>query len=265
MGLKSRGLAAATAALLLVSLPVYAQEATSTVLFDGNGFTFDESLGASVNITQVPGGPPGEEGPAALGPGHQAFTLYGPQTGRGTGPTNASAHPASCASTAPRIWLATAGRHRQLTELQSLLDERPDLAPYTAPGEGGASLPLPFVLDGSAAQAIDARAQYIDTSEACRHRLPHRVPPGLSTHSRRVTSGTPSRGSVPMASGMSRSTSRSRQTCSQRRSAGRTRSGSGRPRSGSPIRNRASRRLSRLPPTRSRRHSHRSTTSSCRS
>ncbi len=163
MRLKSRGLAAATAALLLVSLPVYAQESTSTVLFAGNGFTFDESLGASVNITQVPGGPTGEDGPAALGPGHQAFTLYGPRQ-EGARVPRALSSPGvvrfyRTADLAGHGWQA-----QQLTELQSLLDERPDLAPYTAPGEGGASLPLPFVLDGSAAQAIDARAQYIDTS-----------------------------------------------------------------------------------------------------
>ena len=54
---------------------------------------------------------------------------------------------------------------RQLADLRSLLDGRPDLAPYTAAGEGGASLPLPFVLDGSAAQAIDARAHYNDTPD----------------------------------------------------------------------------------------------------
>ncbi len=164
MGLKSKGLAAATAALLLVSLPVYAQEATSTVFFDGNGFTFDESLGVSVNITQVPGGPPGEEGPADLGPGHQTFTLYGPRQEGAKTPRTFRAPGAvrfyRTADLAGHGWQA-----QQLTALQSLLDERPDLAPYTAPGEGGASLPLPFVLDGSAAQAIDAKAQYIDTPE----------------------------------------------------------------------------------------------------
>ncbi len=69
MGIRSRGLATAVAALLLVSLPAYAQDESSTVAFDGVGFAFDEALGASVNITQVPAEPP------------EAFMLSFPQPG----------------------------------------------------------------------------------------------------------------------------------------------------------------------------------------
>jgi len=164
MGLRSNGLAAAAAALLLVSLPVYAQDEPSTVSFDGIGFTFDEALGVSVNIAQVPGGSPGEDGPSAVGPGRLALTLYGPRGEAAKVPRAFSAPGVvrfyHAADLAGHDW-----QSRQLADLRSLLDERPDLAPYTAPGEGGASLPLPFVLDGSAAQAIDARAQYIDTPD----------------------------------------------------------------------------------------------------
>lgn len=164
MGYKSSGLAAAAAALLLVSLPVYAQDAASTVSFDGNGFTFDEALGVSVNISQVPGGPPGEDGPSALGPGHLTFTLYGPRQEDAKVPREFNA-PGSVRFFHTADLVGHDWQSRQLTQLQTLLDERPDLAPYMAAGEGGASLPLPFVLDGSAAQAIDARARYIDTPE----------------------------------------------------------------------------------------------------
>jgi len=162
MGLRSIGLAATAAALLLVSLPVYAQDEPSTVSFDGIGFTFDEALGASVNIAQVPGWSPGEDGPSYVGPPRLAFTLYGSRQEDAKIPRATSAPGVvrfyRTADLAGHSW-----QSQQLAELQSLLDERPDLAPYTAAGEGGASLPLPFVLDGSAAQAIDARAQYIDT------------------------------------------------------------------------------------------------------
>jgi len=164
MGLRSRGLAAAAAALLFASLPVYAQDEPSTVAFDGIGFTFDETLGASVNITQVTGGSPGEDGPAATGPGRLAFTLYGPRQEGAKVPRAISAPGVvrfyRTADLAGHDWQA-----QQLAALQSLLDDRPDLAPYTAPGEGGASVSLPFVLSGSAAQAIDARARYIDTPD----------------------------------------------------------------------------------------------------
>lgn len=164
MGLRSNGLAAAAALLLLVSVPALAQDEVSTVSFDDNGFTFDGTLGASVNITQVPGGPPGQDGPSDIGPGRLAFTLYGPRQDGAKIPRTFEAPGVvrffRIADLEGHGW-----QSQQLAELESLLEERPDLAPYTAPGEGGASLPLPFVLDGSAAQAIDARAHYVDTPE----------------------------------------------------------------------------------------------------
>ncbi len=164
MGYKSSGFATAAAALLLISLPAYAQDTVSTVSFDGNGFTFGEALGVSVNITQVPGGPPGGDGPSALGPGRLTFTLYGPRQ-EGTKVPRTFSAPGNVRFFRTADLEGHDWQSRQLAELQSLLAERPDLAPYTAAGQGGASLPLPFVLDGSAAQAIDARVRYIDTPE----------------------------------------------------------------------------------------------------
>ena len=84
MGLRSLG--AAAAALFLLSLPVHAQDAASTVSFEGLGFTFDQTLGTSVNITQVPAEPPTRERLSAPGPHHLAFTLYGPRPERARAP-----------------------------------------------------------------------------------------------------------------------------------------------------------------------------------
>ena len=164
MGWRSNGSAAAAAVLLLVSLPAIAQDEPSTISLNGMGFTFDEALGASVNVAQVPGGSPGEVGPSAVGPGRLTFTLYGPRQEAAKVPRAFDAPGVvrfyRTADLAGHEW-----QSRQLADLRSLLDERPDLGRYTAAGEGGASLPLPFVLDGSAAQAIDARAHYIDTPD----------------------------------------------------------------------------------------------------
>lgn len=160
MRLRPWGVAAA--ALFLLSLPVHAQDAASTVSFEGVGFSFDKALGASVNITQVPGEPPTPEGPSAPSPGHLAFTLYGPR------PESARAPRPIDAPGVVRFYrtadLAGYGwASRQLEDLSSLLGARPDLASHVEVGDDGSTEPLPFVLDDSAAQAIAARAHYVDT------------------------------------------------------------------------------------------------------
>ena len=53
----------------------------------------------------------------------------------------------------------------QLEALTSLLEARPDLASHMTPGADGSIDPLPFIVDDSAAQALDARARYVDTPE----------------------------------------------------------------------------------------------------
>lgn len=155
--------AAALAALvLLLPLPAASQDGSSSITFDEVSFTFDETLGASVNVTRVPPGRTADEGPTAQGPGRLAFTLYGPRAdGRRIPRTYEGIG-------AVRVYRASdvadyGWQSQQLAQLQTLLDERPDLASVTAPGEYGLPTPLPFVLDGSAGQAIHARAEYVDT------------------------------------------------------------------------------------------------------
>jgi hypothetical protein len=164
MGIRSRGLATAVAALLLVSLPVYAQDGSNTVAFDGIGFTFDEALGASVNITQVPAEPPMPDTPLFASPHHLAFTVYGPRS-EGAKVPRANSAPGvvrfyPTADLADYAWPS-----QQLADLQSLVDARPDLAAYTAADDVEGAQSLPFVLDGSSGQAIHARAHYVDTPD----------------------------------------------------------------------------------------------------
>jgi hypothetical protein len=164
MRIRSRSLALAAASLFLVSGAASAQGGSSNVTFDGNGFAFDEALGASVNVLQVPADTSVDSGPVGPIPARIAFTLYGARAEDKKSPLT---------QTAPRSvrFFRTADlagfdwQSRQMAELQALLDERPDLAEYLAPGEEGQPLLLPYVLDGSAGQGMEARAHYIDTPE----------------------------------------------------------------------------------------------------
>ncbi len=164
MGLRSRGITAAAVALLLLPLQVQAQDVPSTVAFEGVGFTFDQALGTSVNITQVPGEPPSPDEPFSLGPRHLAFTPYGPRQEGAKVPRPIDAPGVvrfyRTADLTDYDWAS-----RQLEGLTSLLDQRPDLASRTADGDDGSTESLPFVLDGSAGQAIDARAHYVETPQ----------------------------------------------------------------------------------------------------
>jgi hypothetical protein len=162
MGLRSSSLA--LAGLILLSLPVHAQATSSTVSFDGVGFSFDPTLGTSVNITEVPAQRPDRPGIGAPGAAHLAFTLYGPrpESSRIPRPLDAPgvARFYRVPDLAPYDWASA-----QLEELTSLLADRPALNSRMTVGEDGGVDPLPFILDNSAAQALLARARYVDTPE----------------------------------------------------------------------------------------------------
>lgn len=164
MGLRSRGIAAAVATLLLLPLSAQAQEQSSTVAFDGVGFSFDQALGSSVNITQVPGEPPSPAGPFDLGPRHLTFSLYGSRQESAKVPRPIDAPGAlrfyHAADLGDYDWAS-----EQLRRLTSLLDQRPDLAGATVDADDGSTRPLPFVQFTGAGQGIHARAHYIDSSE----------------------------------------------------------------------------------------------------
>lgn len=163
MGLHTRVMAAAAMALLILPLQVQAQDVSSTVSFDRVGFTFDEVLGTSVNVTQVPG-EPASDGPFSLGPRHRAFTIYGPRQEDAKVPRPINAPGVvrfyRTADLAEYDW-----QSQQLDALTSMLDQRPDLASQIADRFDGGIVSLPFVLHGSAGQAIHARAHYIDTPQ----------------------------------------------------------------------------------------------------
>jgi hypothetical protein len=164
MRLHAGAIATLTAAVLLASMPTLAAGPESSVSFDGIGFDFDRSLGASVNILQVPGQRPSPNAIVEPDAAHLAFTLYGRRDE---------------ATKIPRAWVAPevlrfyrtsdlAGydlASQQLVALGSMLSERPDLAAAMTVTDQGIPGPLPFLPIVDAGQGIVARAQYVDTPQ----------------------------------------------------------------------------------------------------
>ncbi len=147
---------------LFLALGVFsaaAQESmTHTVAFDGFGFDFDPALAANVNITQYPGDP-AEIGPGFAEPPFTQFALY-----------NEFPVPESVldAVGGVRVYRTAdfAGyteHESRLQQLQTLLDERPDLAAYMMASEDMNQDALPFIPVFPAGQVIRARAQVVDT------------------------------------------------------------------------------------------------------
>ncbi len=160
---RSQGVIAAVTALFIIGLPVLGQDA-STVSFDGVGFTFDRSLGTSVNITRVPGQAPDLETIETPDARHLAFTLYGrraefdkvPRVGDANGVVRVYQ-----AADLARYDLAS----ERLEQLRVLLKDRPDLGSFMAVNADGFGDELPFLPVPGAGQILRARAEYIDTPE----------------------------------------------------------------------------------------------------
>jgi hypothetical protein len=158
--MKTRSLLLVLLSLLLAAMPAAAQGGiTHTIAFDGFSFSLDSALAANINVVPYPGDPLDLEQPGGPEPAHTRFLLY-------------NAFPAP-----ENQWDALGGVRvyrtadiadyefsaAQLTQLQALLAQRPDLAPYmttSAAGAGNTALPaLPVV---NAAQVIRAQARYVD-------------------------------------------------------------------------------------------------------
>lgn len=150
---------------LLVALgvvPAFAQEnSRSTVTFNGFTFSFDSALATSVNITQFAGDPPDLQQPGGPEVKHTQFNLY-----------NAAPAPESLfdALGGIRVYKTAdfAGYEfpqMRLTQLQQLLADHTDLAPYmVVPPNDTAPAELPFMPVMPAGQIIRAQAKYMETA-----------------------------------------------------------------------------------------------------
>ena len=150
--------------MIMLALPVQAQDGGSTVSFDGVGFTFDRALGTGVNITQVRGRPSNNQGLDIPDASHIAFALHRKRT------EEAKSLRAFDADGVVRVYRVgdLAGfdiASQRADHLKTLLAQRPDLATFMAVTNDGFGDELPVLPVYPAGQAIRARAQYIDTPQ----------------------------------------------------------------------------------------------------
>jgi hypothetical protein len=147
--------------LVLIASPALAQDSDTshTVSFDGVSLTFDTALASNVNITQYPGDP-AEFGPGFAEPAHTQFTFY-----------DAFPVPESIGDAIGGVrvyrtadYTGFSEHESRLAVLQSLLDERPNLADFEALNTDDMNVnALPFIPVYAAGQVIRARTQYIET------------------------------------------------------------------------------------------------------
>ena len=148
-----------TLCLLLVALPAAAQGPTHTVAFDGFSFALDDALATNVNLVQYPGDPVDLAQPGGPEPAHTRFLLYD------TFPAPESQWDAIGGLRVYRTADIAAYEFSavQLAQLQALLAQRPDLAPFMATSAGSAAnSALPMLPVVPAAQVFRAQAQYVD-------------------------------------------------------------------------------------------------------
>src|SRR5689334_4956011 len=154
-------LIALTLLLMLGIFPALAQDGTSSsVQFNGFGFTFDSALATNVNITQYPGDAPDLQQPGGPEPRYTQFNLYS----QPPAPEAAYDAPISVRVYSIADVAAYPDSIAQVQALQNLVAQRPDLASFmTVNSDNTASNSLPYLPVMAAAQAIRARAQYVET------------------------------------------------------------------------------------------------------
>lgn len=147
-------------ALALCAFPALAQESvTHAVTFDGFGFSYDPSMAATLNITDIAGDPTDLEQPGGPQVAHTQFTLYynQPPAPENIFDTSATIRVYRAAEFANYEFFSV-----QLQALQTLLADRPDLTTYTESTLATEESTLPFVPIFPAGQAMRARASYVD-------------------------------------------------------------------------------------------------------
>jgi hypothetical protein len=157
-----RSIAVIAAALVLLALPVRAQDGGGSVAFNGVGFSFSADLGSSVAVIQVTGTLP--DSPEDLDAPHLSFSLSNVRVERPTvpGPWRSDGV-VSAYRTEDLEGADLAGE--QYDQLQTLLAERPDLDTYMVVVDLDVDDYLPYLPVAGGGQLLRARAEYIDTPE----------------------------------------------------------------------------------------------------
>jgi hypothetical protein len=150
-------------ALIALGGQALAQDTPSTVSFNGIGFSFDPTLGTSVNIASVPAQSSAQAQVGVAAPAHTAFAIYGARTETAKTPRIESGPVVRVYSVADMSGFAEYSN--ALSSLQNLLSQRPDLTTYMAPTTNSNNLSLPYLPAAQAGQPLRARAVYVDTPE----------------------------------------------------------------------------------------------------
>jgi len=159
-----RTITAALLALVLLPLPALGQAGSSTVSFDGVGFTFGQELGSGALAVQVPAQTRRQAGPGTPDVEHLAFTLLAPRRENQRIPSVAAA---PGVVRAYRVVDLPQGspQAQELAALEDLLATRPDPSTFTAITDDGSGDVLPFLPVEGAPQTLRARVAYVDTEE----------------------------------------------------------------------------------------------------
>lgn len=146
------------ALLLTFAFPALAQDGGLTqVAFDGVTFSLPSALATNVNIVQYAGGDESTFPPEAP---HIRFFLY---NGFPAAPQSLFDQGAVVTVYRTADFAGNAEAEAALQQLQTLLNDRPDLSPYMTIAADGSGQTLPFLPAIAAGQVIRARVQYVDT------------------------------------------------------------------------------------------------------
>ncbi len=152
------------AILAMSAVPAFAQEDGSTthqISFDGVSFSFDALVANNVSITQYGGDPADLQMPGAPEVRHTEFVLY---SGGGIPIPTAFEAPGFVRVYNTADFAGYAWHEEQLAQLQSLLENKPDLAANMVMQNEGNNPALPFIPGVPAGQVMRARAAYVETA-----------------------------------------------------------------------------------------------------
>ena len=148
------------ALIVLVVPPALAQQDTrKRIAFEDFGFNLDAALATNLNVVQFPGDPNDEVYPGGPQPPHTQFLLYVES------PAPEFALQARATITVYSLDAMNGYEaHRRAAEtLHDLLTERPDLSEFEQTRDSLSEITLPFLPLWSGAQAVRARAAYVET------------------------------------------------------------------------------------------------------
>jgi heat shock protein HslJ len=140
------------ALMLMAAAGMALAQEVNRIDFNGVGFDFDATIAAGVNVTAVRADPVDMMYPGGPRPAHTRFDLLD-ETGTETGSVyvfqtaDFAAYPAFAA---------------ELTALQTILRERPDLAGYVSASASADVLTLPYLPTPTATQVLRAQPAYVD-------------------------------------------------------------------------------------------------------